>query len=186
MDDTAMFVFQRRNFRDVGFTAYDAMGDVVAAENVSRSAIVKSMANGVPKYDDSLDASTDIVIESNDSDDKALYTQIRTLNIRPYVYRMTYMFTDLYTQETVTQERKLIVVSRHGDALINNDNTVNNADASTVVSNIGKINASNSLYRYRIADALVNSDNTVNNADASTIVTGMTKLGEFYIYLPNQ
>lgn len=185
-DETAMFIFQRRNFRDVGFTAYDAMGDAVDADQVTRHVEVKSMKNGVPNYDDTLDASVSVSIDSNDIDDKVLYTDIKNINVRPDVYRMTYSFTDSYTQTTITVERKLIVVSRHGDALINNDNTVNNSDASTIITNVGKINSSNSLYRYRIADALVNNDNTVNNSDASTIVSNITQLGEFYNYLPSE
>lgn len=185
LDPTAMFVFQRRNFRDVGFTAYDALGNEVDASKVTRSVTVKTMNNGVPKYNDTTDGAIDLAISTTDTDATHLFTDFIGKNVRPNVYRMTYTFTDAVTNKTVTETRKLIVVSRHGDVLINNDNTVNNADASSIVTNVGAINAANSLYRFRLADALINTDNTVNNADASNIVTKMTQLGEFYRYLPN-
>ncbi len=188
-DPTAMFVFQRRKFRDVGFEAYDAEGNPISSDvKVTRSVTVKTMANGVPSYiaaNDTKEKITDLPITTDDSDSNHLFDELLGKNIRPDVYRMSYTFTDPITSETCKIERKLIVVSRHGDALINNDNTVNNPDASAIISNKGKINAGNSLYRFRVADSLVNTDDTVNNPDASTVVTNKSKLGEFYIYLPN-
>ncbi len=184
LDPTAIFLFQRTSFKDVGFTAYDAMGDAVSDSDVSISLTLTAFKGGFVKYDatDNPNQVTDTA-----SGNGYVFTVLRDYDIRPDVYDMTYTFTDSYTNETVTQTRKAIVVSNRGDVVIDANSTVNNIDATNIISNNTYFmkNGVNSLYKYRIADVVTDANKAVNNLDATQIISKVAQgLPQFYKKLP--
>ena len=179
-DPTAIFVYQRSNFRDVGFKAYDSLGNAVNDSNVSISLTMKSFKGGFVQYD-STDNPNDVV--ANVSGDKYLFTEFKNYDIRPDVYDMTYTFTDSYTNDTVTQIRKVVVISDRGDVVIDANNAVNNIDATNIISNNAYFmgNNVNSLYKFRIADTVTDANKAINNIDATEIISKVAQgLPQFY------
>ncbi len=185
-DPTAMFVYQRNDFRDVGFTAYDAFGDTVDPAEVSISCTVTSYKGGFAKYT-SADNPVDIAIEG--SGNNYVFTNFAGYDIRPDVYDMEYKFTD-DTGQAITATRKLIVISRLGDACIDVNNALNNLDSSTLTSNITSVSAkesNNSLYKFRVLDARMDENIVINNLDVSQAIVGVANgLPSFYNQLPKQ
>lgn len=169
-DSTAMFVYQGMAFRDVGFTAYDSMGNEVDPANVSFTlTMTKFKGNMVPKYN-SGDVPEDITVSN--SGNNYLFTEFASYCIRPDVYEIKYRFTDSYTNKDVEENRKVISITKNGDVFMNTMNTVNGQDATQIQGNITYFgNEANSLFKYRIADTLINTMGTVNGQDA-TYVSG--------------
>jgi hypothetical protein len=186
-DPTAMFVFQQQNFRDVGFTAIDSLGNTVDDTKVSISATVKSVKSGMPTYSSS-DNPSDLVLSASGNNHLFKDFVATNLVVRPDVYDMEYKFTDTTTGKEVTETRKLIVISRRGDVFMDGNATVNANDVSTLTSNISTLmNAANSLYKYKLTDVFIDSNTTVNANDVSTLTANLsTKLPEFYNALPEE
>lgn len=181
-DPTAIFIYQRRNFKEPGFVAYDSLGDEITATVKSKLSVI-AYVGGMPAYD-SRDAPEEVTEEAVGTGH--IYTKVNNINIRPDVYSLVYQFEDPYTSEIVTTERKVIGITKLGDARIDANDIVNNLDASLVKSNSNLINLSNSLYTFRICDAKFDANKIVNNLDASKIKTYSTQLPLFYEALPMQ
>lgn len=184
-DPTAIFIYQRMAFRDPGFTATDSEGNTVPDTDVSISLDLTSYKGGFAMYAASDNPQT---VSASASGNQHLFTDFIGYDIRPDVYDMTYTFTDPATQETVTEVRKVIAISRVGDAEIDGNSAVNNIDASTITSNISNflLPQVNSLYKYRVADTLIDDNRAVNNLDASEIMSHVASggLSVFYEALP--
>ncbi len=182
-DPTAMFVYQRDNFRDVGFTAYDSTGAQVNPSDVSVTCTVTAYKGGFAKYDSS-DNTENVVLQRTGND--LLFTEFSNYNIRPDVYDMEYKFTDTDGTE-VKAIRKLIVISRTGDVCIDANNALNNLDSSGLSSNItamATVESNNSLYKFRVADVRMDENKVINNLDASAITIGVANgLPTFYEHL---
>lgn len=188
LDPTAMFVYQRDNFRDVGFTAYDSLGEQVDDANVSLSLTMTSIKDGFVKYDDT-DLPTSVSISEDAKGNNYLFTEFVDYNIRPDVYELTYTFTDTYTGETVTKVRKVIVIAKNGDVLINGMSVVNPQDANSINGNIPyfESEAVNSIYKFRVADTVINDMKVVNPQDANRVkASNDAPINVFYNALPNE
>lgn len=183
LDPTAIFIFQRKKFKDPGFTAYDSLGNDVT-DTVKSSLTITSFKGGaVPTYSDS-DSPVDITEEATGNEH--IYVNYQKVNMRPDVYELNYQFEDSFTTKIVTSQRKVIAISQLGDARIDANNIVNNLDASLVKGNSIIINKSNSLYKFRVCDARIDANKIVNNLDASLIKGSSTKLSKFYKELPSE
>lgn len=180
-DETSIFVYQRKNFKDPGFIAYDSEGNTVESENVSISLSVTAFAGGIPKYNSS-DAPNVVTEDANGNEH--IFTLLKTVNVRPDVYIMKYSFTDNLSGKTVEVNRKLIAVSKLGDARIDANDIVNNLDASAVKSNSTYMNSANTIYRFKICDAKSDGNKIINNIDASSIKSSGLLLPLFYNILP--
>lgn len=180
-DPTAMFVFQRENFRDVGFTAYNSLGEEVDDSSVSIDVTVISFKGGFVNYDETdnpQDINVNGIIGNN-----YLFTEFKNYDIRPDVYDMTYTFTDSITGELVNEVRKLIVISKRGDVYMDATKAVNNIDATYITSNVIYFQriSTNSLYKFRLADANEDATKAINNVDATYVKANVVKgLPQFY------
>lgn len=186
-DDSAIFVYQRKAFKDPGFKLYDSTGttindsDVINTVNLSLE--MTSFAGGVAKY---TDADKPEVQQATGSGNNYVFTQFTEFNIRPDVYRLQYSFVDSISGETVTTTRFVIAISRLGDVRIDANNIINNLDASEVKKNSTAIMQSNSLYAFRLADAKCDANKIVNNLDSSEIKKKAMGLPLFYNALPTE
>ena len=172
-----MFVFQREAFKDVGFEAYDSLGDTVNDSDVSLKLTMTSFKGGFVNYN-SKDKPSDIT-ENGTGNNEAF----KNVDIRPDVYNLEYTFKDPITDEDVKMIRKIIAISKRGDVLIDANNTVNNLDATNISSNIVYFqnDNANSLYKFRIADTVTDANKTVNNIDSTQIISSVAKgLSQFY------
>ena len=179
-DSTAMFVFQREAFKDVGFEAYDSLGDTVNDSDVSLKLTMTSFKGGFVNYN-SKDKPSDIT--ENGTGNNYLFEAFKNVDIRPDVYDLEYTFKDPITGEDVKMIRKIIAISKRGDVLIDANNTVNNLDATNISSNIVYFqnDNANSLYKFRIADTVTDANKTVNNIDSTQIISSVAKgLSQFY------
>lgn len=169
-DPTAMFVYQGMAFKDVGFTAYDSLGNEVDPANVSFTLTMTEFRGSViPKYDET-DNPEDIT--ATGTGNNYVFTEFKDSVIRPDVYEMTYTFTDDYTSQSIEQKRKVIGITQNGDVFMNGMNTINGQDASQILTNISLFEKGlNSLFKYRVADTQINDMATVNGQDASYILT---------------
>lgn len=188
LDPTAMFIYQRVAFRDVGFTAYDSMGENVDDAEVSLSLTMTSIKDGFVKYDD-----TDRPqLKTTNEDAKGhnyLFTEFTDYNIRPDVYDLIYTFTDKYTNEQVQQIRKVVAITKNGDVLINGMSVVNPQDANSIGGNVAYFESPNvnSLYKFRIADTVINDMRVVNPQDANRVSASNDKpINIFYNTLPSE
>ncbi len=73
-----------------------------------------------------------------------------------------------------------------GDARIDANNIVNNLDASLVKTYSGKMNVSNSIYKYKICDGKSDLNKIINNLDASTIKSKGMSLPILYAALEKE
>ena len=179
-DSTAMFVFQREAFKDVGFEAYDSLGDTVNDSDVSLELTMTSFKGGFVNYN-SKDKPSDIT--ENGTGNNYLFEAFKNVDIRPDVYDLEYTFKDPITGEDVKMIRKIIAISKRGDVLIDANNTVNNLDATNISSNIVYFqnDNANSLYKFRIADTVTDANKTVNNIDSTQRISSVAKgLSQFY------
>lgn len=180
-DDTSIFIYQRKAFKDPGFTAYDTLGNVVNDEIVSTTLSITAFSGGMPKY---TSADSPVTVQEQATGNEHVFVNFKSVNMRPDVYIMTYKFEDASTGEVATAERKVIAISKLGDARIDANNIVNNLDASLVKSNSGAMNTSNSIYKFKICDARSDANKIINNLDASKIKASALTLGSFYTALP--
>ncbi len=183
-DETAMFVYQRKAFRDVGFMAKDSLGNDVAPDKVSIVFSVKCFAGSkVPEYKET-EVTKTIEVNTKAEVGGKVYSDLLNDDVRPDVYDMKYTFIDENSGEIIEQNRKLIVLSRVGDVIIDANSTINNSDAAAIISNVAKFGAGyNSLFKFRIADVVVDLNRTVNNADATRVTSNVMtpdKLPKFY------
>ncbi len=187
-DPTAMFVYQRDNFRDTGFTAYDSLGEVFDESEVSLSLTMTSIKDGFVKYD-STDLPEDVSLPETAKGNNYLFTEFVNYNIRPDVYNLTYTFTDPYTGETVSKVRKVIAIAKNGDVLINGMSVVNPQDANSINGNVPYFESEqvNSLYKFRVADTVINDMKVVNPQDANRVkACNDSPINVFYNALPNE
>lgn len=188
LDPTAMFIYQRTNFRDVGFIAYDSNGEQVNDSEVSLSLTMTSIKDGFVKYDDT-DKPELKSTDENAKGNNYLFTEFTNYNIRPDVYNLTYTFTDQYTKEQVQQTRKVIAITKNGDVLINGMSVVNPQDANSIGGNVAYFENPNvnSLYKFRIADTVINDMRVVNPQDANRVSASNDKpINVFYNTLPSE
>ncbi len=179
-DPTAIFVFQRSDFRDVGFTATDALGQTVNSNDVDITLTMTSFKGGFVNYD-STDQPKDVT--ANVKGNNYLFTEFTQYDIRPDIYDMKYSFIDSVTGDKVEETRKVIAVSNRGDVFIDANKTVNNIDATNIISNNAYFLKSsvNSLYKFRIADTVTDANKVVNNIDATEIISKVAVgLSQFY------
>lgn len=186
-DDSAIFIYQRKAFKDPGFELYDATGTLITDENVinnvNLSLTMKSFAGGVLTYtDDDKPVSNSVTATGNNY----VFTEFSKLNIIPNVYTLNYSFKDPVSGETVTCKRQVIAISRPGDVKIDANNIVNNLDASEVKKNATAILKANSLYAFRLADAKSDGNKIINNLDASEIKKLAMTLPLYYNALPTE
>ncbi len=188
LDPTAMFIYQRVAFRDVGFTAYDSMGENVDDADVSLSLTMTSIKDGFVRYDDT-DKSELKTTNEDAKGNNYLFTEFTDYNIRPDVYDLTYTFTDKYTNEQAQQIRKVVAITKNGDVLINGMSVVNPQDANSIGGNVAYFESPNvnSLYKFRIADTVINDMRVVNPQDANRVSASNDKpINVFYNALPNE
>ena len=179
-DPTAIFVFQRSDFRDVGFTATDALGQTVNSNDVNITLTMTSFKGGFVNYD-STDQPKDVT--ANVKGNNYLFTEFTQYDIRPDIYDMKYSFIDSVTGDKVEETRKVIAVSNRGDVFMDANKTVNNIDATNIISNNSYFLKSsvNSLYKFRIADTVTDANKVVNNIDATEIISKVAVgLSQFY------
>ena len=184
-DPYAMFVFQRKAFKDAGFTAYDSMDKPVADSSVSSSLSMKVFKGGLAKYTDD-ELTTDNPSETATGNNH-VFVNFINYDIRPDVYEMKYTFTDPITSDTVEQTRNVIAISRRGDVYIDANDTINNNDATEIMANISYFASVgvHSLYKFRIADTVTDENLTANNNDATEIMSKVTTgIDQFYKALP--
>lgn len=183
-DPTAIFIFQRMPFKEPGVKITDTEGNAVPDNQITVSLTMTSFKGGFISYS-STDNPQSITKTANEN--KHVWNEFATYDIRPDVYDMTYSYND--PQEgVVTATRKVIAISKVGDVEIDGNNAVNNIDASTITSHISDFLRAgvNTLYKYRIADALIDGNMAVNNLDASEIMSHVAAndLKAFYKALP--
>ena len=182
-DPYAMFVFQRESFKDVGFTAYDSMDKPVDDNSVSLSLTMKAYKGGYVTYNDTTDAISDVSASASAKGNNYVFTEFTEKDIRPDVYDLTYTFTDPILSETVTQVRKIVAISKHGDVRIDSNGVLNNGDATDIIVNVVNFQNpnANSLYKFRIADTRLDVNRVINNGDATDIIVNVTTgLPQFY------
>lgn len=195
MDDNSIFVYNRTNFRDPGFVAYDSNGTKVDDEKITRSITVSRMnvsgTNGLRDTNQTEDTIT-VTGEANDY----LFTEITsTVNairmIRPDVYDMKYSFTDSISGDTVEVIRKVVILGKLGDCDLSN--IVNSSDMNAIKGAIGgselatgtsKESVKN-MYIYRIVDT--DRSGIINASDMNAIkgAVGGTAIQPIYIALPS-
>ncbi len=184
-DESSIFVYQRKAFKDPGFKLYDSLGDEVTDNNVINSVnlslTMTSFKGGVATYDNA-DSPVDIV--ANGTGNNYIFTEFINANIRPDVYRLNYEFIDMLSGSTITATRYVIAISRLGDARIDANDIINNNDSADVKSKSGLLNAGNSIYMFKIADARCDANLIINNNDAADIKSKSMSLPLFYNYLP--
>lgn len=182
-DEFSIFIYQRQPFKDPGFILYDCFGDEADANEVSLSLSMTSFKGGMPQYTDE-DSPNVINEEGNGSE--YIFKNFTNYNIRPDVYTIKYNYNDTVTHSSATAIRKVIAISRLGDARIDANNIVNNLDASLVKTYSGKMNVSNSIYKYKICDGKSDLNKIINNLDASTIKSKGMSLPILYAALEKE
>lgn len=186
-DDTSIFVYQRKAFKDPGFKLYDATGAVITDEDVIKtvnlSLTMNSFAGGVLKYTAADNATPKTATATGNN---YVFTEFKDLNIIPDVYTLTYSYKDSISDETITVKRQVIAISRLGDVKIDANNIINNLDASEVKKNATAILTANSIYAFRLADAKSDANKIINNLDSSEIKKVAMSLPIFYNALPTE
>lgn len=192
-NDYAIFIYNKKAFKDPGFTATDALGNAVSDTDITRTITFKRMsANSTAGMKDAnvTDETATIVNKANDAVIDEVTSPSQTKGIRPGAYKMEYSFTDPVTNENVTIERDVVVVWDIGDSDLS---TIRNAaDSSAITSHVKGVSnatkdvnlASANIFLYRIMD--VDRSGIVNAADASgntSIVKGVSKPSPFYMEL---
>ena len=184
-NDYAIFVYNRKSFKDPGFEAYDAMGDPVADTDITRTLPVKRMSTN--SYTALKDANvTDETITVTGVDNDASIA-LGSTSIRPDTYTMTYTFNDPITLEEVSVNRYVVVIWTLGD--VDLSTVRNSGDSSTITSYLKGVTklkdgvATNitNIYFYRIID--VDRSGVLNAGDGSTITSilkGVSKEKTFY------
>lgn len=175
-NDYAIFAYNRQPFKDSGFKAYDAMGDLIA-DGDTRIQFKREIT--VDRMNSSLISSitkvTPDTVTINGATSKIALNDITATSkkhIRPDVYTLNYSFTDTYTSETITESRPIVILWALGD--VDLSSIVNPSDVTSVYSVIrnaidftGVPTSSVNLHKYRMADA--DMSGIVNPSD----VTGM-------------
>ncbi len=192
-NDYAIFIYNKKAFKDPGFTATDALGNAVSDTDITRTMEFKRMsANSTAGMKDAnvTDETATIVNKANDAIIDEVTSPSQTKGIRPGAYKMEYSFTDPVTNENVTIERDVVVVWDIGDSDLS---TIRNAaDSSAITSHVKGVSnaikdvntASANVFLYRIMD--VDRSGIVNAADASgntSIIKGVSKPNPFYMEL---
>lgn len=184
-DENAIFIYQRKAFKDPGFTLYDGAGDEITdtsvIDSVNLSLNMTSYRGGVAVYDTADNA---VDISATGTGNEHLFTEFMNDNIRPDVYVLNYEFNDPLTGSKITTKRYVVAISRLGDVRIDANDIINNNDAADVKSKSGVLNAGNSLYMFKIADARCDANLIINNNDAADIKSKSMNLPLFYNYLP--
>lgn len=192
-NDYAIFIYNKKAFKDPGFTATDALGNSVLDTDITRTMTFKRMsANSTSGMKDAnvKDETVTITSKANDAVMDEVTSPTQTKGIRPGAYKMEYSFTDPVTNENVTVSRDVVVVWEIGDSDLS---TIRNAaDSSAITSHVkGVSNAvkdvntnSANIFLFRVMD--VDRSGIVNAADASantSIVKGVSKASPFYMEL---
>ncbi len=192
LDPTALFVFQRKPFKDPGFKLYDGEGELVTDADVINSVkltlSMNSYKGGFASYTEA-DNVKSISADENAKGNNYVFDDFVKLNIRPDIYELTYSFKDPKSSTTVTETRKIMAISRHGDVSIDVNNTLQGADSTEITTHITVFASPkmNSLYKFRIADTDINVNKTIQGADATVVKTNIaTGLPEFYKEINNE
>lgn len=194
MDDHAIFVYNRTDFKDPGFKAYDSMGNAVDDTAITRTITVSRMqAAGTNGLSDANQADDTVTVTGKVND--YVFTEITAIPtaikaIRPDVYEMKYSFTDTVSGDTAEIVRKVIVLGKLGDCDMSN--IVNSSDMNAIKGSIGgSVLASNTnkasvknLYIYRMVDT--DRSGVVNASDMNAIkgAVGGTAIVPIYEPLP--
>ena len=181
-NDTAIFVYNGKAFRDPGFVATDSLGNSVDDSKITRVIKVNRMledgVGGVTNVTDfnaadAVATGSLLTYAGTNIDNKYLFTNITTSDpavkkIRPSVYDMEYSFTDETTGNTVTTTRKVIVLFGTGDTDLSTDISPIDLNAIKVAVGTGQVDITgapvltNNLYLHRMMD-------TDNSGDISPI-----------------
>lgn len=178
-DDNAIFVYEASTFVEPGLKIYDELGAEVTNATYDRTLVVKKMSVGEPKYSDTL---TDLDLSVSKGNNDTVFSLVGNI-IRPDVYTMTYTYnyTDLNgTQQTLTDTRPVIVLSKRGDIQLTTDPSFNTNDSkafATSYSSWGGAGA-NSLFAFRVCDLQETTDPTVNSNDYKQLVSDLSKYAE--------
>lgn len=178
-DDNAIFVYEASTFVEPGLKIYDELGAEVTNATYDRTLVVKKMSVGEPKYSDTL---TDLDLSVSKGNNDTVFSLVGNI-IRPDVYTMTYTYnyTDLNgTQQTLTDTRPVIVLSKRGDIQLTTDPSFNTNDSkafATSYSTWGGAGA-NSLFAFRVCDLQETTDPTVNSNDYKQLVSDLSKYAE--------
>ncbi len=186
-DDTAIFIYQRKKFKDPGFKAYNSLGEIINSDKIRiKFSFIKFSARSIPLYS-TKDNPEEVIVEVNGEDGGNIFEQSYSVNVRPDVYNMNYKFIDDITGEEINRERKVIFISVVGDAVIDANDVVNNNDAAAIITNVMYFaGGGNSLYKYRIVDAVIDANLAINNSDSARIIANVMtpdKLPRFYNFL---
>lgn len=187
-NDYSIFIYNKKSFKDPGFTATDALGNSIADTDVTRNITIKRMsANSASGMKDANVTDETITITGQANDATIADITSGTKGVRPGSYSMEYSFTDPVTSEVVKIERPVVVIWQIGDADLS---TIRNAaDASSITGYVkgtstptdGVDTASANIFFYRIMD--VDHSGIINAADASNttaIVKGSSSEVLFY------
>lgn len=187
-NDYAIFAYNKKSFKDTGFKAYDAMGDLIADGDTriqfKREITVNRMSDDVT----AITAATPDPVTINDAARQASLDNITAISkqsIRPEVYTLNYSFIDTYTSEKVTQERPIVLLWELGD--VDLSTIINPSDVTAVYSLIrNKISFTGlsdkvvNLYKYRIADA--DTSGMINPSDVTGLYAVIRGRTDKYMY----
>ena len=197
-DETAIFIYNEKDFIDPGFTAVDTMNNPVTT--LDRKITVTRMGDsGVKGMKDAV-VTTDPVEILNETADYVIseitpkYVSGSKRVVRPGTYVMTYSFTDAATNREISETRNVVVLSGLGDTDFNGmmSATDKNMISSYVATrgndpNLNDIaDAAVKLYVFRMMDTDANGMMSATDKNSiSNAVATRTAILEFYVPLAN-
>jgi hypothetical protein len=170
----SIFAYNKYEFTDPGFTAYDSLGNKIEDANIRRSLTVNVMASkSINAMKNNLTPKT-ITIDGEDNNYEI--TGLKSVNICPGVYTMEYFLKNSDSgQEIKLGERKIVFLWNIGDADLSG--AIATPDATTIskilggkISFTGMDSSVENLYKFRIVDV------DMSGAIATPDATGVRKL----------
>lgn len=187
-NDYAIFIYNKEEFVDPGFTAYDSVGNQVPYKDVTRQMTLKVMSGlGAANAKDSAVTEDDSIINVPGEISQYRFTKLSDKLIRPDIYDLNYSFTDPVTGEKETFTRKVVLLWELGDADFSA--VFNGGDATEmnkIVKGISKpldgiTGVTTCLYYYRILD--IDRSKVFNGGDATEtnkVVKGISTKAPIY------
>ncbi|MGN0108348.1 MAG: hypothetical protein ACI4A5_11725 [Hominilimicola sp.] len=179
LDDTALFVYQGKKFKDPGITVYNELGIEVENPTVTRTLkLKKQLYDGVSSYtgNDTTDKVTEIdaplVSGTTDTYD------LNLLVIRTDVYKMEYdvTYTSASGTHNIKDSRPVIILGRRGDIFLSQSPATSDADANYLRKNVTAVQTGHSLVAYRNADFDTKGSYAISDADANYLVKNTTDI----------
>lgn len=175
------FYYNKSEYQEMGFTAYNSDGTTVAAIDVTVTIGLDKMAA------DNINNFKDDAVEHDDAVNVADLGE--EISARPGIYTLTYSFEDKISKETITNTRKFVVVWENGDADLSG--YLNSGDADTVYDVLarrlvpynGVIDSSANVHKYRMLD--VDNSQYVNSGDADMVYDALARRSTLVVYYSN-